>query len=294
MVVPFAPGGNADITGRALAPRLGANLGQAVNVENIPGGGGGIGIEHVVKDEKTGYTIGVGSNGSLILNNLVSAPRYDPKRDLTPIGLVSLTPLVFVAGRDAPARSMAEFIAQAKASPGEIAVGNSGVGTTGHLGTALLANSAGIEVEYVPYRSGGNAFSDLNSGKLPYAFVEVTTATQLKIEGNGTRFLGIGGRDRVKAMPDVPTFPELGVPGDAFAVSFIGLVVAAGSPSAAIAEISRALSVTLSEPAVQSNFESMGSRVSPPELRTSDGFARFLSSEIEVTTQAARLAKIVR
>ena len=288
LVVPFGAGGNLDTLTRIAAPVMSAQLGQPVVIENRVGAGGNVGTEAVVRSAPDGYTLIVGSNGGIVTNPLLMARMpYDPQRDLVPIGLGFRTPNVLVVGPRGPA-TLAEFVALAKAKPGEVSVGSAGTGTTNHLIIELLAAATGTTLTHVPYRSSGAGTPDLLSGRLTAAVDQITTALPQHRAGE-LRIIGVGLDARMPQLPEVPTLAELGVEGGGL-VSFIGLLAPTGTPAEALARIQAALAAAVADPAVRERVEGLGNILATPAQGTPEGFARLIAEERERSRRAIQLA----
>ncbi|MBW6401483.1 tripartite tricarboxylate transporter substrate binding protein [Roseomonas sp. HJA6] len=208
VLVGFAPGGGTDITTRTIAARMQALLGQPIVVENRPGAGGNLASEATVNAPADGTALMMGTIASLVMNPIMTRLSFDVLTDLTTIGRsVEVTNFLVVAP-EKPWRTLPELIAAAKAKPGELSYGSSGVGGAGHLGGALLDSMAGIETIHVPYRGGGQLITDILSGKVDFSIA--TAATVLPhIEAGRLRALAVPSARRSALLPDVPTVAEV-------------------------------------------------------------------------------------
>ena len=290
-IIPFAAGGNLDTLIRIVAPGMSERLGQPLVIENRPGAGGNLGAEIVARAAPDGYTVLVGSNGALTINPLImkSVP-FDPARDFAAIGLGFRTPNVLVVSPKLPVGSLAEFMAYAKARPGQVTCGSAGTGTTNHLLTELLNAATGASIVHVPYRSSGGGTPDLLSGALTCAMDQITTALPQHKEGM-IRIIGVGMPERMAILPDVASFAEVGVEGGGM-TSFIGMLVPAATPAEPRARLQQAFAGALAEPAVQARVEQIGNLMAKPEERTEAGFTALLVRERAVARQAVALAKM--
>lgn len=213
MIVPTAPGGGTDLTGRLVAAKLSEALGQQVVVENRGGGGGSVGADNVAKATPDGYTVLLGSIATHAVNPaLYKKLPYDQIRDFAPISLIGTVPNVLVVHPSLPAKSMQEFIAYAKANPGKINYGSSGVGSPPHLSMELLRSLTGINVVHVPYKGAGPALIDLLGGQVQ-AMCTSLSAQLSYIKAGRVRALGVTTAKRNLQLPEVPTIAESGVPG---------------------------------------------------------------------------------
>jgi tripartite-type tricarboxylate transporter receptor subunit TctC len=289
LVVPFAPGGNADLTARAAAPRMAEALGQPVVVENRAGAGGSVAAAQVARARPDGTTVLLGSNGPLAINPAVQPNLgYDPMRDFAPVGLFVRTPMAVAVHRALPPRTVAELVAHAKANPGRVGFGSSGVASTAHLSLEMFNAATGAGITHVPYGSGGAMAPDLVSGTVAGAITEVATALPLHREG-AVRILGVAAARRLAVAPDLPTVEEAGVPGFR-AAAFVGVVAPAGVPAEAMAALAAAVAAAVADPVVRRRLEEMGSEMAPAEESTPAGFAAFLRREAEWTRAAAERA----
>lgn len=225
-IVPFAPGGGADISARVIAMKMGTSLGQTVVVENRPGAGGIIGTDMVAKAPPDGYTILLGTIGPIAINpHLYKKLSYDVERDFAPISLVGNALNVLVVNPAVPASSVSEFIAYAKTHP--TAFGSSGNGATDHLAGELFNSLTGTKMLHVAYKGGVPAMTDLMAGQVQAVFSTVSTASGA-IKAGKVRPLAMTGSARFSGMPDMPTIAEAGVP--AFEVNnWYGVLVPKGT-----------------------------------------------------------------
>lgn len=289
LIVPFAPGGNADLTARACAPAMSAKLGQPVVVENRAGAGGSVAAQQVARVRADGYTILLGSNGPLAINPIVQANLgYDPMRDFTPIGLFVRTPMVIATHRSIPVQTIAELIAYSKAHPGKLGFGSSGIASIAHLSLEMFNAASGAAITHIPYGSGGAMAPDLVSGTLSGAITEISTALPLHREG-AVRILAVAAADRLPQAPDAPTATEAGVAGYQ-AAAFVGIVAPTGVPDYAAKALGEAVAAAVADPAVRSRLEGMGSLMASTAEATPAGFADFLQRETAWTRTAAERA----
>jgi tripartite-type tricarboxylate transporter receptor subunit TctC len=233
MVVTFAAGGSSDVLARAVADAMSQDLGQPVAVDNRPGAGGNIGAEAVAHAAPDGYTVLFGTNGTLGIGPaLYKNLRYDPFRDLAPVGLLHKLPLLLIVNPQVPAQNLPELIAYARANPGKLSFASAGVGSVSHLAGELFKEEARIDILHVPYKGGGAAVTDLISGRVSMMLETIPNALPLAKNGQ-MRAIGVTTRERSSIAPDIPTLAEAGLPG--FDVSaWTGLFVPAGTPAAII------------------------------------------------------------
>jgi tripartite-type tricarboxylate transporter receptor subunit TctC len=229
LIVPFPAAGGVDAMARVVAQKLSEAFKQQVIVDNRPGAGGTLGARAVAKANADGYTLLLGHTGTISINpSLYKNPGYDPREDFEPVGLVASMPVALLAHPSFPAKSVAEFIALAKAQPGRINLGTSAVGTGGHLCAELFKSLAGIDVTIIPYKGTGPVMTDMLGGHVPVAFGVLPTALG-HIGTGGLRAIAVTSQKRTGLLPDVPTFDESGMPGFD-AVLHYGLLAPAGTP----------------------------------------------------------------
>jgi tripartite-type tricarboxylate transporter receptor subunit TctC len=276
MVIPFAAGGSNDIVGRVIAEGMSRQLGQNVVVENRGGAGGIPANELVARAAKEGYTFLLGGSGSFLISSLVQ-PRvpYDIIRDFAPIGFVGSAPNVITVHPGVAARNMAELRDLARQSRTPLSYASPGVGTTGHLLGALLAQTFGAELDHVPYRGTGPGLTDVLAGRVQ---IMTNAAAPLRphIASGALRALAVAGPRRLALLPEVPTTPEAGFP-DVISATWYGLLGPAGTPPERIAALHRALSVTLAEPAVAARLAEEGVDLEPSGAP--EDFGRLLLEE---------------
>lgn len=288
LVVPFAPGGNADIVGRLVGQGMSEVLKQSVVVDNRGGAGGSIGAEVVAHATPDGYTLLVGSNGPLTVNPFVQAKMsYDPLKDLTPVALTSYVPHVIIVTNSLPAKTIPELIALSQKQ--QVGIATSGVGSATHMTLARFNAQTGAKLVHVPYRSGGSLLPDLISGHIQAAMTEFSTALP-QHKGGKARIVGIAAVKRSKLAPEVPTMIEGGAK-DFVASSYIGIVAPAHTPQDVVAKLQASVVKTLSgNSASAEKLRNMGSEIATADQMTPEGFGKFIHSEYEHSREAAKLA----
>ena len=287
VIVPSPPGGGTDILARVLAQHLSKALGQPFFVENKAGAGNMIGIEFVAHAPADGYTVLVVPSTLALNSVLYKKVPYDPVRDFSPVTLAATAPNVLVVNPALPAKSLAEFIALAKAKPGALSYGTPGIGTSPHLSMELLKSMAGIDLQHVPYRGTAAAVTDVIGGQIAATFANAFTAKP-QVDSGRVRALAVSGPNRLNAFPGVPPVAEAGVPGYE-AMQWYGLAVPAGTPAPIIArlhaEAAKALqSDEMKEKLALDGAQPVGS--SPAE------FAALIRRELEKWTRVVRAAGI--
>jgi len=254
IVVPFGAGGATDGVARLIARHLSDTLGQQFVIENRPGGAGNVATAAVANAKPDGHTLLLGSTGPMAVNKLIykSLP-FDPVRDFSPIALIGVVPQAIVVGKRLPVKSLRDLVAHARANPGKLNFGNSGVGAMAHITAVSLARAAGLDVAHVTYRSGAQALTDLLGGQIDVAFPtyipQVATMNALAVTAT----------ERMEQMPHVPTVRETGV-ADIVAGPWFGLVAPAGTASAVIARVNREVNAFIATPKARELFNKVGLR----------------------------------
>ena len=288
LTVGFAPGGGTDTAARIVAQKLSENLGQTVVVENRAGAGGNIAAQQIATAAPDGYTISLSSVGPLSVSPAMYKDlSYDPKRDIAPITMGMVFPNVFVVHSGVPAKTLAEFVALAKAKPGDVTYASSGIGSAGHLAGELFKQRAGIEMIHVPYKGGGPAMTDLLGGRVTM-YPAVPSTAQPHIESGKLRALAVTGPVRLSTMPDVPTVAESGYPGFD-AVNWYAFVAPAKTPKDILDFWNRELVKVLKDPTVRSELAKHGLE---PQPGTREELARYIDRETEKWGKVVRDAKI--
>jgi tripartite-type tricarboxylate transporter receptor subunit TctC len=288
LVVPFAPGGNADVVGRIVGEQIAKALGQPVVVENRGGAGGSVGAETVARAAPDGYTLLVGSNGPLTVNPFVQAKLgYDPLKDFVAVALTSYVPHCIALNAGVEAKTIPELIALSKSKPVNIAT--SGVGSATHLTLERFKAATGANLTHVPYRSGGQLLPDLISGAIQGAMTEFSIALP-QHQGGKVRIVGVASAQRSKLAPDIATFIEGGVK-EFTASSYIGIVAPVKTPPEIVAQLQKAVAAGLggNSPAAE-KLRGMGSDVATPQEMTSAGFGDYIRAEYARSAAAAKLA----
>jgi tripartite-type tricarboxylate transporter receptor subunit TctC len=260
IVVPWPPAGNVDITARTVAPAFGEALGQQVIVENRAGAGGRIGTEAVAKSAADGYTLLLGSSGTVTAGPAVwKNLSFDPLRDFVAVGPIQSVPIVLTVAPKTPLSSYGEYAAYAKAHPGQLSIASAGNGSSNHLAIELLMRQANLQLLHIPYKGSGPALTDL-IGSQVQSMMDQLTASIGHIREGRIRALAISSARRSPQLPDVPTLDELGVKGYE-AATFTGIFAPAGTAQPIIDKLSAALRKALANPAVRERYQAMGVEV---------------------------------
>ena len=274
-IVPFPPGGSADLIARAIAPKMSERLGQPIVVENRPGAGGMIGVDAVAKSAPDGYTIGLAAAGALSSNvHLYPSMPYDPAKDLAPISNLAMIPFFLVAHPSA-AGSVKELIAQARAKPGALSYGHGGQGSTMHLAGELLNMLAKVNVQSVPYKGSAPVSSDVLGGQIPFGVVDVPSSIA-NVKAGKMRALAVTSKARIAAAPEVPTFEEAGLPGYE-AIGWFGAVAPANTPREIVNQLNTAVRSTLTSKEMHDKMLAQGFN---HFLTTPDDAGKFIKNEV--------------
>jgi len=248
VIVAFTAGGTTDILARGIGAQLAERWGQPFVIDNRPGAGGNIGTEMAVRAAPDGYTLIVNSVGPIAVNpTLYRKLGYNPLTDLVPIVQIAEVPNVLVVHPSLPVKSVEELVAYAKANPGKLSYGSTGIGTSSHLSGYLLAKRGGFDAVHVPYR-GADVLNDLLAGRLQFMFATIPSVIQ-HVRAEKLRALAVTSLARSRSLPDVPTVADSGYPGFS-AGSWFGFFAPKGTPDAVIAQINQAVNESIAVPAV--------------------------------------------
>lgn len=284
LVVPFAAGGALDVVARIAGQKLTESWGKQVIIDNRLGAGGNIGAEFVAKAAPDGYTLLMSSVTTQAINmSLPAKPAYDFERDYAPASLVASAPLALMIHPALPAKSVRDFIALAKARPGELNYFSSGVGTGTHLAAVIFDQLAGVRTTHVPYKGAGQAIGDLLSGQMQFAFTTIQIALP-HVDAGRLRVLAIGSVKRFPRLPDLPTIAESGVKGYE-AEQWYGVIAPRGTPPAVINKLAGELRSIVASSDVRERFLSQGIA---PVSSTPEAFAETIKNNV------ARFAKVIK
>ncbi|MDW5444447.1 tripartite tricarboxylate transporter substrate binding protein [Polaromonas sp. SM01] len=257
LVVPFPAGGATDILARTISQKAAEKLGQQIVIDNRPGAGGTIGSDQVAKSAPDGYTLLIATGSTHSIGPLISSKiPYNVERDFAPVVYVAKTSSVLVVPASLPVKNLAQFIALAKAKPGQLNYGSSGNGTNSHLSGELFKVQAGVFITHIPYRGTGLVFTDMMSGQVHMLMDNYVTA-QANIKDGKLRVLGVTSSQRLPFLPDVPTLDEQGLKG--FDVSnWFGVYAPRATPSDLIAKVNTAFNQALQDPEMQKRLATLG------------------------------------
>ncbi len=262
IVVPFAPGGNIDITARTIAPGLTEVLGQPVLVENRSGAGGRIGSTVVAKSTPDGYMVLLGAPGTLVSQPVFNDDiEYQPLRDFVFTSLISLVPSALVVHPSLPVRSVKEIIAFARARPGSLLMGSAGQGSGTHLMGELFQSMAQVKFLHVPYKGAAAAVIDILGGQVHLIFDQVSSSGPF-IKAGRLRALAVTTPQRSKFLPDVPTIDESGLRGYDYS-TWTTLAIPAATPKEAVQKLRDAIDAVIAQPRTREAFEKLGAEVVP-------------------------------
>jgi tripartite-type tricarboxylate transporter receptor subunit TctC len=288
LVVPFAPGGSSTLVARFMSEEMAKGLGTSFVIENKPGGGGNIAMQEVARAAPDGYTLIIGHVGSLAMNPyMYERLPYDVDKDFAAVSLLAIVPNIFVVYHEVPAKNLREFVALAKAKPGQINYGSAGNGSAGHLAMEYLKQVTGVELQHVPYKGTGPNVTDLIAGRTQ-ATSAGTPPLMPHVKSGKLRVIAVGTSKRLHSLPDVATVAEQGYPG--FETSqWYGLNAPAGTPEPivhrlAVEAAKAAKSALVLERFKPDDAEAVGS--------TPQEYAAFIKKEQERWSKVVRAANV--
>ena len=265
IVVPTSPGGGTDAFARYIAQGLTAKFGQSVIVENKAGGNGAIASEYVARAAPDGYTVLLGYTATHGISPALLKQNYDPIKDFEPIGMIAISPTLMVANNALPIKNTKELVAYIKSKPNTVSYASAGNGSAPHFAGELFKQSTGTDVLHIPYKGAAPAIMDTIGGTTQFMFPSLFTAYP-QVSAGKLKALGIAGERRSKAMPDVPTLAEQGIP-DVNVQQWYGLFAPAKTPASVIKILNHEMNVILKDPLVEKKIEDQGAEVetSTPE-----------------------------
>lgn len=285
LIVPSTAGGTSDVVARSFANELSLRLGQPVVVENRAGAGAQIGIEATIKSAPDGYTLLVSSNS--ILPVLKKIAPYDPAKDLTPITMIAVSPIVYVVNAKSKINTMAELLATAKAKPGGVTFGSAGMGSALHLSVEMLSAVTGIDMLHVPYKGGTPMMTAVVAGDIEMVPTSPDFAKRF-MDSKQLRSIAQTGKVRQALLPDVPTTTELGIP-EVDVVSWFGLFAPAKLPSEIAVRLAAEVAAVVKLPAVRQRLAAVGADISAMTPAT---FTSYVDLENQKWTKIVRAAKV--
>ncbi len=287
IIVPFAAGGPADIYARELGRRLQEALGQPFVVDDRPGAGSVLGTDAAAKSPADGYTLLLISNAQTVNESLLANKPYALMRDFVPVAPINYSDLVMVVHPSVPAKTLAEFIALAKAQPGKLNYASSGPGTPYHMAGELFKAMAGVDIVHVPYRGSSGARIDLIGGQVQMMFDAVTTMSE-HVKAGQVRALATTGRTRSTVLPDVPTVAEAGVPGYE-ATIWLGMMAPKGTPPTIVSRLNAEITRIVSRSDMRSEWAAQGATAM---TMTPAEFGKYIADDIVKWERVVRIAGV--
>lgn len=282
LVICYGAGGGLDMVGRIVADRVTRSLGRQVVVENRPGAGGNIGTASVAKARPDGYTLLETTNSYNINPFIYKNPQYDPKKDFAPVIELTEAPSVLIVPARSPYHSFADLVSAARAEPGKLVYGSAGNGSPTNIAMELLKATVNLPITHVPYKTAAQANQDVAGGQTPLAMAALPAVKSL-IQSGMLRALAVTSPKRWSTLPDVPAIAESGYPGYSH-MTWIGILVPAGTPPAIIARLERETAAALADPEVRSRIVATGAE---PVGRGAADFEAMLKAEYETTGKLA-------
>src|SRR5882757_2562675 len=276
LIVPFPPGGPNDIIARVVGQRMSELTRQPIIIENRSGQAGVLGTDAVAKAAPDGYTIGITSASSLVINPSLEKMPYDVRKDLVPVTLNVTVPEMLVVASNVPASNMAELIALAKAQPGKLNFASAGVGGLPHLAGELFKLTAKLDIVHVPYRGAAPAINDLLGQQVQMTFLDLPVLLP-HIKAGTLRPIALGAPQRAPTAPDVPTTAEVGMP-DLLIENWYGMIAPAKTPEKIVAALNRFANEAMADPGVKQRLADQGLTVAGD---TPEHFREFIDAEIE-------------
>ncbi len=279
MVVPFPAGGPSDVVPRILSDRLRATLGQSIVIENVSGAGGSIGMGRVARAAPDGYTLGVGSWSTGVVNGAIYNLNYDVVTDFEPVVLLPENPLFMTSRTTIPAKNLSELIAWVKVNGDKVLVATSGVGTSPHVAGVMLQHLTGASVQLIHYRGGAPALADLMAGQVDVIMNQASVFLPF-LNDDRVRIYAVLSKTRLAQAPNVPTVDEAGFPGF-YLSSWNGIWAPKGTPKDVVAALNAAVVDALNDPTIRQHFKDLGQVIPPPDQLTPEAFGAYQKAEID-------------
>lgn len=256
IVVPFGPGGVADISARAVAQKMGESMGQQVIVENKPSAGGVVASEMVAKAEPDGYTLLFITNGNSVSESLFKSLPYNSVKDFAPVSTVGFFDFVFVVKNDSDVKSMRDLLARMKANPGKYNIGTINPGSGQHLSAELFKSMAGVDAQIITYKSTPQVLTAVIAGQVDVG-LDIVAPVMAQVKGGALRMIAVSSKERSRILPDVPTVAESGVPGYE-SESWNGVAAPAATPPAIIERLNKEVRAAVAAPEVRKRLHDLG------------------------------------
>jgi tripartite-type tricarboxylate transporter receptor subunit TctC len=280
MIIPFAPGGGIDGSGRIQAQRMGELLGQTIVVENVGAAAGTVGSARVAKAAPDGYTFLMGNTGTHAYSQgLRKNPIYNSITDFVPIGMVTDSPRILLARKDLPVKNLQEFVAYIKKNHAKMQFGSAGVGSGTHLPCELFNSVIGAKVTHVPFKGAGPVMQELIAGRIDY-FCDTIQTGAAQAKGGAVRGIAVMAPKRVPIIADLATTGEQGLQG-VEATVWNGFFLPKGTPDAIVRRMNKAMNTMIEDPAIRKRLQELGLEILPPEQRTPEYIAKYLPQEVE-------------
>jgi len=279
MIIPFAPGGGVDASGRIQALRMGELLGQTIVVENVGAAAGTVGSLRVARAAPDGYTMLMGNSGTHAFSQgLRKNPPYNSTTDFAPVGLVTESPRILIARKDLPANNLQEFVKYVKANQDKMQFGSAGVGSGTHLPCELLNATLGVKVTHVPFKGAGPVMQELIAGRIDY-FCDTIQTGAAQAKAGAVKGLAVMSPRRVPIIPDLATTGEQGVAG-VEATVWNGFFFPKGTPDAIVRRMNKVMNTVIEDPATRKRLEELGLEILPAEQRTPEYLAKYLAEDV--------------
>ena len=280
LVVPFTAGGPTDTLARILAERMSRTLGQTVIVDNTTGAAGTIGVARVVRAAPDGYTIGIGHWSTHVVNPAIYPLTFNILDDLEPLAYIATNPQLLVSRKDLPAADLKGLIEWVKANSDKVTAGTAGVGAASHIGGLYFEQKTGAKLRFIPYRGGGPALQDVVAGQIDIMFDQAANSIP-QVQAGKIKAFAVTAKERLKAMPDIPTVDEAGLPGLYIAV-WHGLWAPKGTPKDVTARLTSAIMEALADPQVREKFAALGQEIPEPAQQTPQALRALHEAEIKL------------
>ena len=280
LVVPFTAGGPTDTLARILAERMSRTLGQTVIVDNTTGAAGTIGVARVVRAAPDGYTLCIGHWSTHVVNPAIYPLPFDILEDLEPLASIATNPQLLVSRKDLPAADLKGLIEWAKANSDKVTAGTAGVGSASHIGGLYFEQKTGARLRFIPYRGAGPALQDLVAGQIDIMFDQAANSIP-QVQAGKIKAFAVTAKERLKAMPDIPTVDEAGLPGLYIAV-WHGLWAPKGTPKDVTARLTAAILEALADPQVREKFAALGQEIPEPAQQTPQALHALHAAEIKL------------